>query len=100
MQKMQADVEKPGLELRERVEARLLRPPIETPTPIIHQLPQVFEIGPVGPCRPWGLIREAGARQALAQVGDRRLGNLQRRCRDLVGHRALPGWIRALSWDR
>ena len=39
MQKMQADVEKPGLELRERVEARLLRPPIETPTPIIHQLP-------------------------------------------------------------
>ena len=57
-----------GLELLELVEPALLRPPVELVAPVLDELPQVGLVHPEPPSDSLRLIRQARPRQALAQV--------------------------------
>src|SRR5262249_21245711 len=102
MQEMQVDIEQPRSVLRKGVEPRLLGPPVKAGLPVLNQLPQVFEIGSIRPSRPRRLVGEPRARQPLPQVGERRRGDVERYCRDLSGHFAVPEKMPppALATDR
>jgi hypothetical protein len=64
-----------GDEMGERVQLALLRAPVEAVAPVVEQLPEVFEVRPVIPAAPGDLVGPPRARDALAQVGERPLGN-------------------------
>src|ERR1700751_3545059 len=70
MQKVQVVIPSSDLELREGVEARLLRPPIEGPAPVLDEAAKIIDIRPVSPRLAWRGIGKTGARKALAQVGN------------------------------
>src|ERR1051326_2561177 len=54
--------------LRELVEVRLLRAPVEVMLPIAGQLPEIRQIGTIVPARSLPLIGPAGASQTRVQV--------------------------------
>ncbi len=60
-------------ELAERVEPGLVRAPVVAVLPVGDELLHVGEAGAIGPLLPGSLIRPAHAGQPLAQVGERRL---------------------------
>jgi hypothetical protein len=77
VQEVHVDPVERRLELREGVEPRLLRPPVEARTPVLDELAQVADIGAVGPRLSRRLVGEARARETLAQIGDRLFGDVQ-----------------------
>ena len=77
MQKVQIAVRARQPELREGVEARLLRAPVEGSAPGVDQAAQIVDIRPVAPRLARRAIRKPGARQALAQVRKVAVGNAQ-----------------------
>jgi hypothetical protein len=74
---MHVDPVERRLELREGVEPCLLRTPVEARPPVLDELAQIADIGAVGPRLARRLVGEAGAREALAQIGDRLFGDVQ-----------------------
>src|SRR5207244_13069132 len=72
--------------VRPPVEALFLGAPVELRAPVVAQVLQVEEVGAVVPARARDLIGPARARQALAQVVELRLGNLDAERRDVVRH--------------
>ena len=77
MQKVQVVVRPRHLELREGVQARLLRAPIELAAPIVDEAPQVVDACPVEPGVARRRIGKTGAREALAQVLKLTVRNMQ-----------------------
>ena len=77
VQEVQVDAVQRHLELRKGVEPRLLRAPVEAVAPVLDQLAQVRDVGAVGPGLAGRLVGEARAREALAQVGDRVVGDVE-----------------------
>jgi hypothetical protein len=63
-------------ELRQRVDARLVPSPIKGLPPVGQQGLQRREAGAGRPCGQGRLVGQPGARQALAQVGERIFGNV------------------------
>src|SRR5690349_13864535 len=88
------------LELRKRIQLRFLGAPVETGTPVFHQLSQVVDAGTVCPWLARRLIREARAAEPIAQVGKRRIGDVEREfccCHCLLPNPMVsadtePGW--------
>ena len=62
----------------ERVEPRLLRPPVEVVAPVAKQLVEVREVGALVPADAGDLVGEARAYQALMEVVE----NLVRDCEE------------------
>jgi hypothetical protein len=77
MQEMQVDAAESDLVLREGVEPRLLRAPVEPAAPIPDKRAHVIEVAAVGPGLAWRLVGEAGPRQTVLQIADRRLVDRQ-----------------------
>ena len=77
MQIVQVDPVQRHLELRQRVQPRFLRPPVEPVGPIGRQLPQIGEIRAIGPRLARRLVREARALQPIAQVGNLPIRHLE-----------------------
>src|SRR5205085_3192981 len=77
VQEMQIYTRERHLVLWGGVQPRFLGAPVEGVAPILHELPQVAEIGAVRPRVPWRLIGEAGAGEPVAQVRDCLVGNSQ-----------------------
>ncbi len=88
MQKVQVGIRPGRLELREGVEPRLLRPPIEGPTPIVDEAAKVTDVRPVEPGVAGRSIGKTRARETLAQVPKIAVGNVQR---ERLRHRLLLG---------
>ena len=55
--------------------------------PVRHQLLQVGQVGAIGPRLAGRLVGPARAREALAQIGDRRVGHVQFKRRGSAAHR-------------
>ena len=75
-----------GAEVGELVQARLLRAPVVRVAPVRHQLAQVVDRDPVLPAGVLDLVGEAGLREAVAQVVEDRVVDVDRgsaRSRDL-----------------
>ncbi len=74
----EVDVEavNPGLELRQLVEAALLRPPVVAIAPVGGQLPEIREVGAVVPARARQLIGKPGLCQALLEIAQDRVRHL------------------------
>src|ERR1700730_13049124 len=70
VQEVEIDAAQRHLVLREGIEPRLLGPPIERRAPIFDELPQIADIGAVGPGCPGGLVRISRPRQSFAQIHD------------------------------
>jgi hypothetical protein len=77
MDEVQLDAGEVRLELGQRVDACFVRPPIEFLFPISGQVTDRSQAGPGRPCREGRLVGQARARQALAQVGQRVIGNVK-----------------------
>jgi hypothetical protein len=75
-------------ELRERVQARLGCAPVVLVCPVGAQLLQVAERDALRPVLDWLAFRPAGAPEAVAQVVELGVGNLDAERRDRIGHRA------------
>jgi hypothetical protein len=75
-----------GLEMRERVEQALLRAPVELILPIRDEFTQVREFRAVVPVRALDLVGKARARQSLAEVGERRIRDLDPKRLDGFAH--------------
>src|SRR5439155_3484590 len=83
-----------GAELREGVEPRLGRAPVEALTPVGDQVAQVGEVRAVGPARAGDLVGEARAREALAQVGQDGVGDGDAEGLDVHARRCTPDVLR------
>ena len=71
-------VVRPGyLELREGVQPRLLRAPIEGPAPIVDEAAKIVDVRPVEPRLAGRGIGKTGARETLAQVRNIAVRNAQ-----------------------
>ena len=77
VQTVQVDPVQRHLELREGIEPRLLRTPVEPLGPVADELAQIGEVGAIRPWLARRLVRKARPPQPLAQVGDRRIGDVQ-----------------------
>ncbi len=62
--------------LRKGVERSFLGAPVEPVAPVGDEVGEVGDVGAVGPGRLGGLVGQAGAGEALAQVGKRRIRNV------------------------
>ena len=65
-----------GPEVGERVHRALLTPPVESRAPVLDDVPEVGEAGAVVPAGALDLVRPARAAEALPQVVERRLRNV------------------------
>ena len=97
MQVMQVDPVQRHLELREGVQRGLLRAPVEAVPPMRDEFAEVGGAGAVGPGIAAGrdrrLVRQPGAGQPVAQLGDGLLRDGQREGLGLGGHgRVPPAW--------
>jgi hypothetical protein len=90
VQEVHVDAVQRRLVLGEGVEPRLLCAPVEVPLPVVDQLLHVPDVAAVGPRRPRRLVRETGAREALAQIGDRGIRHVQRERFGLPAHDVSP----------
>src|ERR1700722_18524104 len=90
MHKVQVVIRPVQLELREGVQARLLRAPIEWAAPIVDEASKITDIRPVEPRLARRRIRKTGARQPFPQVRNIAIGNAQ--C-ERLRHRLLPHGI-------
>ena len=70
VQEVNIDIVQRHLELRERIEPRLLHPPVERGAPILDQLAQIRDIRAVGPWRVRRLVGKTRPRQPRAQFRD------------------------------
>src|SRR5437868_1888135 len=84
---MQIDAAERHLELRKGVQPRFFGTPIKYAAPILHELPEIAEIGAEGPRVLWGLVGETGAGEPVAEIGNCLVGNSQR---DGSGRAAIP----------
>lgn len=57
-----------GEELRQLVEPALVRPPVEACAPVLDQLLEVLELGPLVPAAARRGVRPPGAGEALAKI--------------------------------
>jgi hypothetical protein len=73
---VQVDAGHLGRELAEAVEPRLVRAPVVAVLPVRDQVLHVGEARAEGPLGAGGLVGPPHAGQALAQIGERRVGNL------------------------
>jgi hypothetical protein len=76
VQEVHVDAVERRLELRKGVEPGLLGAPVEARPPVLDEFAQVADVGAVGPCLTRRLVGEAGARETLAQIGDRLFGDV------------------------
>src|SRR3984885_8576375 len=90
MQKVQVVIRPVQLELREGVQARLLRAPIEWAAPIVYEASKIADVRPVEPRLARRRIGKTGARQPFPQVRNIAIGNAQ--C-ERLRHRLLPHGI-------
>ena len=99
VEKVQVDAMQRHLELRECVEARFLRAPVEAAASVLHQLLQIRDARAVRPGLTGRLIWKPSARETLAQIADRAIRNVQseRLCRS-CHDRCLLEDSEALSW--
>ena len=74
---VQLDAADRHAELAKAVDARFLRAPIKVSVPIVDEILKTPKTGTGRPRLEWRLLGPARARQALAQVGERDLGNVQ-----------------------
>ena len=77
MQKVQVVIRSRHLELREGVEARLLRAPVEGTAPSVDQAAKIVDVRAVKPRLARRRIGKTGARETLAQVRNIAVGNAQ-----------------------
>jgi hypothetical protein len=96
---MNVDAVQRSPELRDRIEPRLLRPPVESVAPIRDEIAQIPAIRPERPAIAAIILRrligEARARKPLAQIGDR--GIVDREAERLRTHRDAPVSLTALA---
>ncbi len=83
---VQVDAVQRDAELREGVEHRLLPPPVEPGAPVLHEAAQAGDVGAEFPGFAGRLIRVAGAGEALAQIGNVGVGNVQRERNRIGSH--------------
>ncbi|MCZ7566403.1 MAG: hypothetical protein M5U08_23525 [Burkholderiales bacterium] len=76
-------------ELAQGVQPRFLRAPVESLVPVFRERPHVCHAGAGRPRRERRLVRKAGAREALAQVGERLVGNAELERRQHAGRHAI-----------
>src|SRR4051794_15285173 len=86
---MQIDTAERHLELRKSVQPRFFGTPIKGAAPILHELPEVTDIGTVGPRVPWALVRETGGGEPVAEIGRCLVANSQRERFRSRGHASL-----------
>ena len=79
-----------GLELRQRVQPRLGRPPVVAVRPVPAQVPQVGQRHPLGPVGDGLGFRPARLEQPPPQVGQHGLGHLEQKRLDLGSHGSNP----------
>ena len=89
VQEVQVDAVERHDILGKGVEPGFLRTPIKAGVPVMHEFAQIAHIRAVGPRRPGRLVREARACEALAQVGQRRFGDVQGERRGFCSHGAV-----------
>ena len=89
VQEMHVDVVQRRLELRERVQPRLLGAPVETAAPVLDQAAQVIDVRAVFPGLAGRLIGESRARETFAQIGNRRVRDVQAEGCRLRAHPAI-----------
>src|SRR3954470_1188477 len=94
---MQIDTAERHLELRKSVQPRFFGTPIKGAAPILHELPEVTDIGTVGPRVPWGLVRETGAGEPVAEIGRCLVANSQRERFRSRGHASLVSPVDSLA---
>jgi hypothetical protein len=82
---VQAEAVDVRAEVRQRVDRALLRAPVEPGLPVAHELAHVAEARAVVPARALDLVRPARAREALAEVVEHGL-------RDVDGERSDVHW--------
>ncbi len=77
MQKMKVGVRPLDPELRERIQSRLLRAPVELAPPILDETLKVVDAGPEGPWVAWRGVGKSGSPETFAQVRNLAIRNLQ-----------------------
>jgi hypothetical protein len=81
--------------LIEAIESCLAGAPVELLAPVLAQLPQVAELGPVVPADILDLVGPARAAESLAQVVQHRVGNVDPKRLDGFAHGGSPrgSWV-------
>ena len=73
-----------GAEVSELVDDPLLSPPVELVMPVIDQLTHVLKVGPVIPACTCNLVGPTDASEAVGEIVDDRLWNVNRKWLDHV----------------
>src|SRR5438874_13214854 len=94
---MQIDAAERHVELRKGVQPRFFGTPIKAAAPILHELPEIAEIGAVRPRVPRGLVGETGAGEPVAEIGNCLVGNSQRERFWSRGHASLVSLVDSLA---
>ena len=76
MDEMDANAIDLGAEVSELVDGLLLRPPVELILPVVAKLSHVVQVGAVVPASTCNLVRPAGAGEAVGEIVEDRLGDV------------------------
>src|SRR5260370_3097781 len=80
MEKVQAEAVNGGLELRKTVQQAFLCAPVVGLAPVGHQLLEIVQVRPIVPASTGYLVRPAGPLQALLQIAETVIIDLDRQC--------------------
>ena len=100
VEEVDAEAVELGAELRERVEARLGRPPVVLRRPVRAQLLHVRERDALRPVVDGLGLGPAGASQPLPEVDEILVRDVDAERHDLVGHANPLGWREPIAADR
>jgi hypothetical protein len=78
MDEVKLDPGEPDGELAERVQARLMGPPVVALTPVRAEVPEVGDVCPVAPAGSGSLVGPACSIEAVAEVPENRGGDADR----------------------
>src|SRR5260221_7876791 len=80
MQKVQTKAVNGSLKLRETIQQAFLRAPVVGIAPVGDQLLEIVQVRPIVPASTGYLVRPAGALQALLQIAENVIIDLDRKC--------------------